>query len=69
VVRGKKNVWLASSDILLPGPFESTEEMNVIQEESGEVNKTLEMGSTTSLQKGNNRQRKQHQQRSKDGVG
>jgi hypothetical protein len=36
VVSGKNNVRLASSDIRLPGPFESTEEMNVIQEERGE---------------------------------
>jgi hypothetical protein len=40
VVSGKNNVWLASSDILLSGPFESTEEMNVIQEERVEINKT-----------------------------
>jgi hypothetical protein len=45
VVSGKSNVRLAcSGDILLPGPFESTEEMmKVIQEERGdEVNKTLD---------------------------
>jgi hypothetical protein len=43
VVSGKNNVWLASSDILLPGPFEPTEEMDVIQEERVEaVTKTID---------------------------
>jgi hypothetical protein len=43
VVSGKNNVRLASSDILLPGPFEPTDEMDVIQEERVEaVTKTID---------------------------
>jgi hypothetical protein len=43
VVSGKNNVRLASSDILLPGPFQPTDEMNLIQEERVEaVTKTID---------------------------
>jgi hypothetical protein len=59
VVSGKNNVWLASSDILLPGPFEPTDKTDVIQEERVEaVTKTIDgvkykSTKTTTPDKGN----------------
>jgi hypothetical protein len=60
VVSGKNNVRLATSDILLPGPFELTDKMDVIQEERVEaVTKTIDGGQNKSTKettpdKGNN---------------
>jgi hypothetical protein len=42
VVSGENDIRLATSDILLPGPFEPTDEMGVIQEERVEVTETVE---------------------------